>query len=342
MSLTFENMTFRYGQSGPGIDNLNLDVKSGELLAIIGASGSGKSTLLRLVAGLLAGHKGRILLNNKDLSNLPVHQRNIGMVFQNYALFPHLTVIDNIAYGLKMRGIAPAQRRARASEMLALVGLNEMGQRLPQQLSGGQQQRVALARALAYNPHALLLDEPLSALDASIRGHLRDQIKHLQRNFNATTLFVTHDQEEALVLADRIAVMEHGQLLQIATPEALYKQPANRTVAKFVGHANLFDARVVSPGLIDTGYFHLHTDTGTRTIGQKLWALIRPENIITSPSADSVNCISGHTVNVRYLGAMLRYDFVPNNSTALILGEGRVLPGDVIAVKPEDIRLLDS
>lgn len=342
MSLQFENVAFRYGKSGHGIECLNLDVKAGELLAVIGASGSGKSTLLRLVSGLIDKHEGRIVLGGKDLSGLPVHQRNIGMVFQSYALFPHLDLIGNIAYGLKMRGMNVAQRTARANEMLALVGLEQLGQRMPRQLSGGQQQRVALARALAYSPRALLLDEPLSALDAGIRGHLRDQIRQLQRDFNATTLFVTHDQEEALALADRIAVMEHGRLLQLDTPEALYKRPANRTVAKFVGQSNIFEGRVLGSGMIDIGFAGLHADTGARSAGQRIWALIRPEDVITFPLPDSRNRITGRVGNIRYLGAMMRYDFLPNGSTQAMLGEGRMQPDQAVAVRPEDIHLLDA
>ena len=342
MSLQFENVSFRYGKSGHGIECLNLDVKAGELLAVIGASGSGKSTLLRLVSGLIDKHEGRIALGGKDLSGLPVHQRNIGMVFQSYALFPHLDLIGNIAYGLKMRGMPVAQRTARANEMLALVGLEQLGQRMPRQLSGGQQQRVALARALAYSPRALLLDEPLSALDAGIRGHLRDQIRQLQRDFNATTLFVTHDQEEALALADRIAVMEHGRLLQLDTPEALYKRPANRTVAKFVGQSNIFEGRVLGSGMIDIGFTALCVDTGSRSVGQTVWALIRPEDVVASPLPDSLNRIGGRVGNVRYLGAMMRYDFLPNGSTQAMLGEGRMQPDQTVAVRPEDIHLLDA
>jgi len=243
---------------------------------------------------------------------------------------------------LKMRGMPVAQRHKRANEMLTLVGLDHMEQRMPRQLSGGQQQRVALARALAYNPRALLLDEPLSALDASIRGHLRDQIRQLQRNFKATTLFVTHDQEEALALADRIAVMEHGQLLQLATPEALYRKPANRTVAKFVGHSTIFEGSVSSSGVVDIGFLRLNVNTGTRSVGQKVWALIRPEDVMANPSANSLNCIRGKLGNVRYLGSMMRYDFAPDGSTVPILGESRLLPGSLISVRPEDIHLLDA
>jgi putative spermidine/putrescine transport system ATP-binding protein len=208
MSLVLQQLSYHYPGTTSGVQELSLDVKKGELVAVIGASGSGKSTLLKLISGLTTGYSGRILLNGSDISNLPVHQRNLGMVFQSYALFPHLNVLDNIAYGLKLRGMDKAQRHARATELLETIDMLPFAQRSIEQLSGGQQQRVALARALAINPSALLLDEPLAALDASIRGHLRDQICKLQRQFEATTLLITHDQEEALSMADRVAMLK--------------------------------------------------------------------------------------------------------------------------------------
>ncbi|MDP9602131.1 UNVERIFIED_ORG: ABC-type Fe3+/spermidine/putrescine transport system ATPase subunit [Variovorax paradoxus] len=226
MSLLLDKVSYNYPGSTHGLHEVSLDVRTGELVAVIGPSGSGKSTLLKLVSGLETGHTGRIALDGEDMSRTPVHQRHIGMVFQSYALFPHLSVLDNVAYGLKLRKVATAERRQRAQELLDIVGLGEFSQRAVAQLSGGQQQRVALARALAIDPRALLLDEPLSALDASVRGHLRDQIRAIQQRFNATTLLVTHDQEEALAMADRVAMLKDGRLLQIATPRDIYENPA--------------------------------------------------------------------------------------------------------------------
>jgi len=208
MSLVLDQVSYRYPGSTAGLSEVSLDIADGELVAVIGPSGSGKSTLLKLITGLVGGHSGRIWLNGQDLSTRPVHQRQIGVVFQSYALFPHLNVLDNIAYGLKLRQVAKPERHQRARELLATIGMADFALRPIGQLSGGQQQRVALARALAISPSALLLDEPLAALDASIRGHLRDQIRQLQKRFNATTLLVTHDQEEALTMADRVAVMQ--------------------------------------------------------------------------------------------------------------------------------------
>jgi putative spermidine/putrescine transport system ATP-binding protein len=342
MSLIFENVNFRYGAAGQGVQDINLEIATGELLAVIGPSGSGKSTLLRLVSGLLSGHSGRIRLGNKDLSGVPVHQRDIGMVFQSYALFPHLSVLDNVAYGLKMRGVPTAARHARAAELLATVGLADFAQRSPARLSGGQQQRVALARALAFGPQALLLDEPLAALDASIRGHLRDQIRELQQRFKATTLFVTHDQEEALTMADRIALLDGGRLVQVDTPQNLYQRPVNSTVARFVGLSTLLDATVRGAGEVDVGYAILRTDTAGRRPGQAVKVLIRPEHVQPHPEEAAVNRLPGRVSAQRYLGSLIRYDFLPQGATTPWLAEAASLPGHSISVGPEHLRLLDD
>lgn len=342
MSLIFEDVSFRYGPLGQGVQNIQLEIASGELLAVIGPSGSGKSTLLRLVSGLLTGHSGRILLGEKDLSGIPVHQRDMGMVFQSYALFPHLNVLDNVAYGLKMRGVDKAKRHARANELLDTVGLANFAQRSPSGLSGGQQQRVALARALAFGPQALLLDEPLAALDASIRGHLRDQIRELQQRFKATTLFVTHDQEEALTMADRIALLDGGRMVQVDTPRNLYERPVNSTVARFVGLSTLIDAKVRAAGEVDVGYAVLHTDTGSRQPGQAVKVLIRPEHINPQPGAADINRLPGAVTAQRYLGSLIRYDFTVEGATSPWLAEAPQLPTQFVSVSPEHIRLLDN
>ena len=342
MSLKFDNVSFSYGAAGQGVQNIQLEIASGELLAIIGPSGSGKSTLLRLVSGLLTGHSGCIRLGDKDLSSVPVHQRDIGMVFQSYALFPHLNVLDNVAYGLKMRGVDKPQRHARAAELLAAVGLADFMLRSPSGLSGGQQQRVALARALAFGPKALLLDEPLAALDASIRGHLRDQIRELQQRFQATTLFVTHDQEEALTMADRIALLDGGRLVQVGTPRDLYEQPANSSVARFVGLSTVLDGRVLNAGEVDIGHAVLRTDTGSRLAGQAVKLLIRPEHINPQPDSDDVNRLPGRVTAQRYLGSLIRYDFTADGAFTPWLAEAAVLPSQFISVRPEHIRLLDD
>ncbi|RYF42166.1 MAG: ABC transporter ATP-binding protein [Comamonadaceae bacterium] len=341
MSLLFDNLSYTYAASGQGLHEVSFEVPQGELVAVIGPSGSGKSTLLKLVAGLIAGHRGRILLGGEDLSPVPVHLRRLGMVFQNYALFPHLSVADNIAYGLKLRGKALPERRQRARELLALVGMDGFHDRAVRQLSGGQQQRVALARALAIDPRALLLDEPLSALDAGIRGQLRDQIRALQQRFGTTTLLVTHDQEEALAMADRVAVLKDGRLLQLATPRALYEQPANTTVAGFVGLSTLWAGVVTRAGWVDTGFAQLAVDTGARRAGSTVHLLIRPEHVRPDPPPGEVNRLQGKPGTQRYFGASCRYDFHVPGAGQPVLAESRLVATHAIAISPGDIRVLD-
>ncbi|MDQ0017212.1 putative spermidine/putrescine transport system ATP-binding protein [Variovorax boronicumulans] len=341
MSLLLDNVSYNYPGSTHGLHDVSLDVRTGELVAVIGPSGSGKSTLLKLVSGLETGHTGRIALGGEDMSRTPVHQRHIGMVFQSYALFPHLSVLDNVAYGLKLRKVGTAERRQRAQNLLDVVGLGDYAKRAVAQLSGGQQQRVALARALAIDPRALLLDEPLSALDASVRGHLRDQIRSIQQRFNATTLLVTHDQEEALVMADRVAMLKDGRLLQIATPREIYEQPASRAVAEFVGLSTILPAKVSAPGRLDMGFAELLADTGQRPFGTAVHVLVRPEHIQPAPPLDSVNRLTGRTGAQRYLGALTRYDFEVPGAGKPFLAESAVPASEAIAIAPEHLRLLD-
>ena len=341
MSLVFDQVSYNYPGSTQGLHDVTLDVRAGELVAVIGPSGSGKSTLLKLVAGLETGHTGRIALGGEDMSRTPVHQRHIGMVFQSYALFPHLSVLDNVAYGLKLRKVAIGARRQRAQELLDIVGLGQYAQRAVAQLSGGQQQRVALARALAIDPRALLLDEPLSALDASVRGHLRDQIRAIQQSFNATTLLVTHDQEEALVMADRVAMLKDGRLLQIATPREIYENPASRAVAEFVGLSTILPAKVSGPDRLDLGFAELSAPTGSRTAGTALHVLVRPEHIQPDPAPGSLNRLTGRTGAQRYLGALTRYDFEVPGASKPFLAESTAPAAQAIAIAPEHLRLLD-
>ncbi|WP_432261105.1 ABC transporter ATP-binding protein [Cupriavidus sp. TMH.W2] len=342
MSLEFQNVSFAYADAQRGIDAVTLSVAQGELLAVMGRSGSGKSTILRLTAGLLDGYRGRISIRGTDVAGVPVWQREVGMVFQQYAIFPHLSVLDNVAYGLRMRGISTAARRSLAKEMLERVGLGEHADRRPTSLSGGQQQRVALARALVFEPRVLLLDEPLAALDAGIRQQLRDQIRELQRACNATTLLVTHDQDEALSIADRVAVVDDGRILQVDTPQRLYDQPASATVARFVGHSCVMPGRVLAPGLVDVSFAVLYANTGAFRIGEKVDVLMRPEHVQPDPPEATLNRISGRLGEVRYFGATSRYDFIPQGVSQPLLCEGRRLAEHGIAVAPEHLRVLPA
>ncbi|MEO3384669.1 ABC transporter ATP-binding protein [Mesorhizobium sp. CAU 1741] len=243
--LTVEHLTAHYGTTKV-LDDLSLNVGAGELVSLLGASGCGKTTTLRLIAGFLEPTEGAIRLGDSDLTRLPAYKRHIGLVFQNYALFPHLSVLDNVAFGLKQRGIAASERDKRARAMLERVGLDQLADRLPGALSGGQKQRVALARALVIEPPLLMFDEPLSNLDAKLRVDMRVEIRKLQRANNTTAVYVTHDQEEAFSISDRVAIMHQGRIMQFDTPEVLYQQPANAFVARFVGFENLVPMQVTA------------------------------------------------------------------------------------------------
>ena len=317
-----------------------MQVDTGELLAVIGPSGSGKSTLLKLVAGLETGHAGSILLNGQDLAGTPVHRRGIGMVFQSYALFPHLSVADNVAYGMALRKVDAAQRQRRARELLELVGLAEHAARAVTQLSGGQQQRVALARALAIDPRALLLDEPLSALDANVRAYLRDQIRALQRRFGATTLLVTRPGRGAGHGRPGGGAQD-GRLLQIAAPHVLYERPACRAVAEFVGLSTLLPGRVAAPDRVDVGFARLATATGARA-GRAVHVLVRPEHVEADPPPGAPNRLEGRVGAVRYLGAVTRYDFEVPGASAPFLAQGSLPVAGAIAIDPARICLLDD
>jgi putative spermidine/putrescine transport system ATP-binding protein len=282
------------------LDGLTLELAPGELVALLGPSGCGKTTALRALAGLDDPDSGRIVVDGKDITGVPANHRGMGMVFQAYSLFPNMTARDNVAYGLRLRGVDADARRRRADEMLELVGLGVHGSRYPYQLSGGQQQRVALARALAIQPKVLLLDEPLSALDAKVRRQLRDEIRRIQIAVGTTTLFVTHDQEEALALGDRVGVMSAGRLEQIAAPTELYERPKTAFVAEFVGLTNKLRG-MATDGIVDILGSRLPLLEGSATSGPVV-ALVRPESVRFTPEADG----TARVVAVSFLGSVCR------------------------------------
>jgi len=295
------------------VDRADLSVRDGELFTLLGPSGCGKTTLLRLVAGFYQPDAGEIRFGDRLVSGLPPYERNIGMVFQNYALWPHMTVAANVAYGLKLRKLGGAEVAARLAEGLRKVNLTGYESRYPGQLSGGQQQRVALARALVLNPDILLLDEPLSNLDAKIRVQVRAEIRKLQQELGITTLYVTHDQEEALSLSDRVAVMKDGRVLQVGGPRELYERPRTRFVADFVGTNNLVPGRVQSRAgaelVVETEIGALRA-VASGPMGERCVLAIRPENVAVAAGAGGPggNVVRGRVSFVSYLGSALRYD----------------------------------
>jgi putative spermidine/putrescine transport system ATP-binding protein len=287
------------------VKDVSLAVEEGELLVLLGPSGCGKTTTLRMVAGFIAATKGRIILGKRDITDLPPYRRNTGLVFQGYALFPHLSVFENIAFGLQMRKFDRAAIKAKVEEVLRLVRLEELGQRMPRQLSGGQQQRVALARALVIEPDILLLDEPLSNLDAKLRQEVRVEIRQLQRKLGLTAVMVTHDQEEALSMADRLVVMNEGAVQQIGTQRQLYNHPRNRFVANFIGRTNFFDGAVTAPGHFrSAGGIEIAFASGA---ADRRVLAVRPETIRVVREAEGPNTFPGAIELVTYLGAVTEY-----------------------------------
>ena len=298
-----QHLEKKFGSS-VAVADFSLEIADAEFVAFLGPSGCGKTTTLRMIAGFIDPSAGQIFIGDKEVTDVPVHKRGTGMVFQRYALFPHMTVAENISFGLEMHKVKGAERDARIQNALEMVRMTELRDRYPRQLSGGQQQRVAIARALAIQPKVFLLDEPLSNLDAKLRLEVRAEIRALQRKLGLTTIFVTHDQEEALSVADRIAIMHDGKVQQVGTPDEVYEQPCNLFVADFLGKMNLFTGSPVADQQFQTELgmtlSHGQTKLDTpRTIG------VRPERVRLCSEAEGANAVAVSVSNVTYLGSTM-------------------------------------
>ena len=348
-----ENVTKRFGDF-VALDAINLDVYGREFFSMLGPSGCGKTTLLRIMAGLEEPTEGRIFLDGQDITAVPAHERPVNMMFQSYALFPHMNVADNIAFGLTMAGLSRNEIRSRVEALLHMVKLDTYGGRRPDQLSGGQKQRVALARAIARRPRVLLLDEPLAALDRKLRAETQFELMNIQYELGITFVVITHDQEEALVMSDRIAVMKAGRISQIATPKTLYEHPQNRHVATFLGDVTLIEATItqIGPHQItlrshDTNGIHVTAHQPGFSIGQTVTLAYRPENIVlirAPANTDLPNRVLCIVDDIAYLGKSVSYNLKMPNGTPAKLSEqstnlrhaDQISWGDTVAVSFPD------
>lgn len=347
------NLSKKFGKTA-AVQDLNLEIQDGEIMTLLGPSGCGKTTTLRCIAGLLKPDEGEIYLGEKSMTDLPPERRGIGLVFQNYALWPHMTVYGNLAFGLQLRGVPKEEIRKRIGEALALVRLSGLEERYPRQLSGGQQQRVALARALVIEPGVLLLDEPLSNLDAQLREEMRFEIRELQKKLGITAVYVTHDQAEALVLSDRIAILHEGRLVQVGSPEEIYNRPGNKFVAGFIGLTSFLEGFIAR---FDEGYAVVKTEDNLEIrvrsaelpVGQKVTLAIRPEHIRLLPDETAVkpsdvNLFEGTVIRGAYLGDVFDYRIkVGEWILRANLGTERALKADQrvwVTFSPDDITLI--
>lgn len=328
--ITIRGLTKSYG-GAVALDRVDFDVHKGEFLTLLGPSGSGKTTLLGLIAGIILPSQGRIELAGIDISRVPPEHRDIGVVFQNYALFPHMTVRDNVGFPLRFRKLAKQERTERIVQALELVRLDHLADRYPSELSGGQQQRVALARALIFNPAILLMDEPLSALDKKLRDHMKVELRQIQKRLNLTIVYVTHDQDEALAMSSRIAVMHDGAILQIGSPEDIYERPNSRFVADFVGDANLIDSPIIAVRngvlLLKLGGSEFAVAVGQpleiAALQTKATVLIRPEHVVIGAAAHSLSShFTGKIVSSSYEGNARRFEIDVDGTLVRVRAQG--------------------
>ena len=357
ISISIRNLSKNFGDT-VALDNVSLTIQAGEMFFLLGPSGCGKTTLLRHIAGFYTPDKGRLLFDAKDITDLPAHKRNTAMMFQSYALWPHLTVGENVAFGLNERKLPKKEVVTRVQESLALVKMGHLGDRKINQLSGGQQQRVALARSIAVRPDALLLDEPLSNLDAKLRLEMRGEIRRICKEFGVTAVYVTHDQKEALHLADRMAIMEKGIISQVGTPREIYREPRSSSVAEFIGEANFLSAELIAPaghGPFWTARSLTHgVFTGRVTdpewsprAGDHARLCIRPESLRLTDQPAGGNVLSGKLTESLYLGEMAQYRLRDESGVEITLSEinpvaPRAAEGSPLraSVSPDDVMIL--
>ncbi|MGO4573787.1 ABC transporter ATP-binding protein [Microvirga sp. 2TAF3] len=327
-SVEFRNVTKRYGNV-TAVDSVSFTIDPGQLVTLLGPSGCGKTTTLRMIAGLEMASEGQILIGGRDVTNLSAADRDVSMVFQSYALFPHMSVLENVSYGPTVQGIAKKEAQAMAMEKLSLVGLSGLEKRAPSELSGGQQQRVAVARALVLEPQVLLFDEPLSNLDAKLRRRVREDIRELQQSLNLTVAYVTHDQEEALAVSDRIIVMSNARIAQTGTPRELYEEPADLFVADFIGDANIIDGTLLevagAQARVQIGGLSLDLPHRSAKPGPVKLA-VRPDAILLGEGTSQAGAIAGLVKKASYLGTLVEYDVESPIGDLFVVQYGRKEP----------------
>jgi putative spermidine/putrescine transport system ATP-binding protein len=348
-SITMRGLTKRYGPV-TAVDSIDLDAHPGEFLTLLGPSGSGKTTTLNMIAGFVDVTEGELRIDDQEMTNLPPYKRNIGMVFQHYALFPHMSVAENVEYPLRQRSIPKTERRTLVAEALETVGLGHLGARRPKELSGGQQQRVALARAMVYSPRVLLMDEPLGALDKKLRDSLQLEIKRIHAELGTTFVYVTHDQDEALVLSDRIAVFNDGRIEQIGTPTELYECPNSLFVAQFLGESSLFHGTVHGDREVDANGHRLAAGRGELPEGTPVAVVVRPERIHIEPDGprpDAVNAVPGRILQHIYFGNSRKVEVHLDDGTKILVREsaGALSPANAddlvwLTFDPDDAAIL--